>query len=254
MKRAWCMIRNGVNYRRECVLAGLTAIGYKLEDHIDDPRPGDVVVMWNRYAGWHETAGLFERRGADVIVMENGYLGKSWRGGEWFAVARNHHAGAGSWVYGGPERWDALGVELKPWRTGGTETLILEQRGIGEPGVASPMGWAENAAAKYGGRIRKHPGKFKPLVPLDVDLRNVRQVITWHSGAALQALVEGVPVWYDFPKWIGGAAALPLSAWPGEPKMDDTARLEMFRRLAWTNWNLEEIKSGEAFASLFCPF
>lgn len=244
MPRALNLLRPSLHYRRDCFDKGLKSAGFEVVTKLNKPVAGDALVIWNRYGGLHEQASRFEAAGAHVIVVENGYLGKTWRGGEWFSLALGHHAGAGQWNCGGPERWDSWGVELAPWRTGGHETVIFGQRGIGEPDVRSPDGWAERARKKTGGRIRPHPGKGDTKMPLAVDLANASCAVTWHSGAALQALVMGVPVFYEFPQWIGAQAALPLSQWGNEPKRSDADRLEMFRRLAWAQWTLHEIKTG----------
>lgn len=243
MARALNLLRASVHYRRQCFDQGLQAAGFKLVPALADPRPGDLLVIWNRYGGFHEHAQIFERAGAGVLVVENGLLGKGWRGGEWFSLSLGHCAGAGEFKPAGPERWDSWAVPLAPWLAGGRETVIFGQRGIGEPGVASPLAWAEGVAWSIGGRIRPHPGTGDEI-PLAKDLANARQVITWHSAAALQALMLGVPVWFDCPTWIGASAARPLAEWPGQPKRDDAARLEMFRRLAWCCCTLDEIKTG----------
>lgn len=242
--RALCLIREAVHYRRDAFCTGLRAAGFELVSVLDKPKPDDVLVIWNRYGRFDAAARRFEAAGARVIVAENGYLGKDWRGETWYSLALNHHAGAGRWREGGPERWDSLGVELAPWRTAGTETLVLGQRGIGEPGIASPPRWAEQTQKRIGGRIRAHPG-VKDARPLEHDLANARCVATWASGAALKALLAGVPVWYAMPKWIGAGACGRLQEFNSQPVHGD--RLAMFRRLAWAIWRLEEIRTGEAF-------
>lgn len=256
MKRAVCLIREPLIYRRAAFIAGLRAAGYMAVDRIDKPDAGDLLVTWNRYGHGHETAQQFERAGARVIVVENGYLGKSWLGDRWFAAALGQHNGAGTWPIGGPERWDALNVTLYPWRSGGKERIILAQRGIGSSDVRSPDGWAERARAKYGGRIRAHPGKEIAKVSLDEDLMNAASVITWGSSAALRALILGVPVWYEYPRWIGAIAGRPISEFfgPGKTlasvKRSDTDRTAMFRRLIWAMWRAREVEDGTMFRAL----
>lgn len=249
MPRAINRLRASLHYRREAFDAGLRAAGFDVVEQLPDPRPGDLLLIWNRYGGYHEEAQHFERAGARVLVTENGYLGKAWRGGEWFALAQGHHAGAGRWHEGGPERWDGWQVEMAPFRHGGSEVVILGQRGIGEPGVRSPDRWAEgmlSITGTAGHRIRPHPGQG-PAVPLAEDLADARCVYTWHSGAALQALMLGVPVWYCFPLWIGGRGGAPWDQMGRvDANRDEGARLAMFRRLAWAQWTLDEIKTGEA--------
>jgi hypothetical protein len=241
--RAVCTLRKDIEYRRSAFCEGLQAAGYTLVDRLLKPEADDLLLTWNRYGINHYFAELFERAGAKVFVTENGWLGKNWRGQNWYALSKNHHAGAGSWADGGPSRWDGWSVELAPWRTEG-ERIILAQRGIGEPGIASPAEWAERIRAAYGGRIRKHPGKHAPAVSLEDDLSCAGEVVTWTSGAALKALVMGVPVRCAFPKWIGASASCAMHE---ELRRDDAARLAMFRRMAWAMWTIDEIRTGEPF-------
>lgn len=250
--RAQVVLRDGLHYRRHAFEAGLESAGYKIKADIRDPAREDVLVIWNRTHRGADEAYRFEHVGARVLVAENGYLGKSWLDGNWYALSIGHHAGTGEWVVGGPDRWDSLNVVLAPWRVGGTETVLLGQRGIGEYQVQSPEGWAEKWQKKIGGRIRPHPGKdHESSIPLEEDLANAKQVVTWASSAALRALMLGVPVWYELPRWIGAEASLHVSLFGQvEPKMDDAARLSMFRKLIWAMWRVEEIESGAAFRHL----
>lgn len=243
----------GPNYRRAAFLSGLSACGFSIADQAFDPRPGDVLVVWNRSASTRAECQRFESRGAAVLVTENGYLGKQWMGRKWFSLAIGHHSGAGDWHPEGGSRWDGWGVDLKPWREDGEDTLILAQRGIGEPGIASPLAWAESVQKRYGGRIRQHPGANAPRISLADDLAKAARVLTWHSSAALLALIEGIPAWHQFSAWIGAPASNHLSLWGSVPdKRDDADRLFMFQRLAWAMWTEEEIASGYPFERLAC--
>jgi len=248
MPRALNSLRPSQHYEREAFDAGLSAVGYDVVQNLPGPTSGDVLLIWNRYGAWAEQAIQFERFGGRVLVAENGYLGKQWRGGKWFSLAVGHHNGAGTSPYRGPARWDGWGVELSPWRSG-AGSLILGQRGIGEVGLRSPDGWAEATQARYGGHIRQHPGTGAAAL-LEDELRGVARVLTWNSGAAVLALAFGVPVWYAAPEWIGAGAARTLSGWPGQDLRDDATRLDTFRRMAWAVWNLEEVRTGEAIESI----
>lgn len=242
--RALNLLRSSLHYRREAFDAGLRAAGFDVVEQLHNPRPGDLVLTWNAYSGFGETGRNFERRGARWIVCENGLLSKMWRGGEWFSLARGAIAAAGvSFPAGGPERWDSWGVELAPFRAGGHETVIFGQRGIGSPDCRSPQMWAESVRGRIGGRIRPHPGLSNDGVPLVDDLARARQCVTWNSAAGLRALMLGVPVWSAGP-WVGAAAARPLAEWGAEPKRDESSRLEVFRKLAWGMWTLDEIRTG----------
>lgn len=250
MRQALCLLPDGPNYRRESFLAGVRAIGFRPVSTLFEPRPDDIVIMWNRHKVNEHHAARFERAGARVLVVENGYFGKRWLGHKWFALAWGHHSGAGVWPDGGPERWDSWGVEMQPWTQAKGPPLIFAQRGIGEPGVASPHRWAEQVQKRTGGRIRAHPGPHPPAVALADDLRDCGSAITWHSSAALQALILGVPVWYGYARWIGAGACKPLSEYGTEPARDDVQRLDTMRRVAWAMWTEEEILNGTALGVL----
>lgn len=229
--RALLLLPDGPNYRRTSFDAGLRAAGYAVEDFAN-PRAEDIIVMWNRHPRHEGLARRFEGAGGKVVVCENGYLGKIWQGAKWFAIALGHHAGAGNWRIGDGRRWARIGVPLASPRVGEGETVVLGQRGIGEPGIASPPRWAEDAQGRYGGRIRPHPG-IGACVPILEDLARARRVITWASGAAFFAHLAGIEVISEFPRWIGKA------------RLDE--RQGMFERMAWAMWSLPEVESGEAF-------
>lgn len=247
--RVCCLIRAEPHYRSDAFRRGLKRIGGEFVDE----RDAEVLVIWNRYGGFQQTAAACEKRGGTVLVAENGYLGVEWLGDRWYAISKGQHNGAGEWPQGGPERWDSWGVELAPWQLWGREVVILPQRGIGPSGVAMPAGWAATASRRLSGhwptRIRPHPGT-KPAKPLAEDLEGAAAVATWGSGAALKALTLGVPVFYDFARWIGAAAGTTLDCKIKAPLRCDVSRLAMFRRLAWAQWRLSEIESGEAFDRL----
>lgn len=253
--RAFVALRTSVHYRMDAFCDGLKSVGFKVQPtHCHNPSPGDVLVVWNRYGEGEECARAFERAGNPVLVAENGYLGRDWRGSLYYAIARSHHNGAGHWPYHGPERWDGYGETLVPYRQG-EEVIIVPQRGIGPDGVAMPTGWTAAVFERLvlltdrPIRVRPHPGNGAPKVSLEKDLANAWAVVTWGSGAAIKALQLGVPVLHDFPKWIGAEAAAPVER-VESPNLSEAARLSMFRRLAWAQWELSEIASGEAFRCL----
>jgi len=44
-----------------------------------------------------------------------------------------------------------------------------------------------------------------------------------------------------------------LAEFGQEPKRDDVARLELFRRVAWAMWTIDEIDNGIALKNLLFP-
>ena len=265
MPRAWVVIREAPWYRRQAFTSGLKAAGYEvLLRGPDRGRPGDLFVIWNRYAGTHEIASRFEREGGTVLVAENGYIGAGGTapkfdvhpGGpkpeHYYALAEGWHNGRGRWPSGGPERFAALGVELKPWRTEGEHILVCPNRSFGVGEAVMHPDWAERTAARLRKatarpvRIRAHPGNNAPRRSLSEDLKGCWAVVIWSSGAGVHALAAGVPVFVEARFWVmkGAGASGPVDA----PVMPE--RLPHFERLAHAQWTCAEIESGEPFRRL----
>lgn len=231
--RAYLNLRHPVSPRRDAFTAGLEALGYQVCHRLPAAaEPGALLVTWNRIHVGNHWAQAFEAKGLPVLVAENAAWGNDFAGRDWLTLGRNWHNTAGCFPVGGPERWDSLGHELAPWRCTG-ETVILPQRGIGAGAGRMPMEWPQQALTRYGGRIRRHPGTG-PCMPLEADLARAGRVVTWGSGAAVKALMWGIPVVSEMPGWIG------------EQDNTDAGRLAMFRRLAWAQWTLDEIAQGRA--------
>ena len=275
--KALCLVREAPHYRRDACLAGLKAAGFEIVPEVDRPKhrpkPDDLVVVWNRYGAYESEALRFEAAGAAVIVMENGYLGHredefrklfAANGEQLYAMALDHHNGAGRWYVGEPGRWREQGITVQPWRTDGEHILVLPQRGIGPPGVAMPAGWPERTVARLRTLtkrkvvLRPHPGNNATQRPLEADLEGAWCVVTWASGGALKALCAGVPVFNDFDRWIGNDAALPLTfETPIDariPNTNDASREAMLDRLAWAQCDVAEISTGEPFRRLMAIY
>jgi hypothetical protein len=235
--RAFLNLRYTVPERRRVYSDGLKRLGYEIKDGAPlNPLRGDILITWNRSGIGDKAAAVFEANGLPVLVTENAAWGNSFAGDRWYTLARNRHNTAGRFPIGENNRWDDLNIEFPEWRTKG-ETVILAQRGIGAPPTSSPLRWADKINESKGWRIRRHPGT-KPAIPLDDDLAQCGRVITWGSGAAIKALLMGIPVTSYMPKWVG------------EQDNTDAGRLAMFRRLAWAQFRLSEFESGYAFARM----
>lgn len=252
--RAACLLKREPHYRHAAFEAGLVACGFDVGPVPRRWEPGDLLVIWNRQRGHHFTATDAEQHGATVIVTENGYIGADDEGRHLFALAVGHHNGAGRWPVGGPERWAALDVTLKPWREDGDHVLVLPQRGIGAPDVAMPKIWpfdVYDRLTRMTGRpvrVRQHPGMRVDGPSLDEDLRGAWCAVTWGSSAALKALAAGVPVFHEMRQWIGAPAARLLCDGVEDVALPD--RLPMFQRLAWAQASAAEIATGEPFRRL----
>lgn len=252
--KACVLFKPSVAYRRDAFQAGLKRLGYALvERPNNNPASEDLLVMWNRSIYEESFAKAYERAGAKLVIAENGYIGKDEQGGKLFALALNHHNGVGKWNVGTPARTLPELLALKPWRSSGDFLLLLPQRAIGETGVSMPRDWVATATKLLRSktrreiRVRPHPGAAK-TEPYEA-LKGAWAAVTWGSGAGIKALFAGVPVFRGLDRWIGASASERLQDGDIErPFLGD--RGPMFERLAWAQWRLSEIESGEAFACL----
>jgi len=246
-------LRDLPHYRFNAFKRGLESLGYTVEREPRlNPARSDVLMVWNRQGRFDNFARRYEKAGAAVLVAENGYLGTDAEGHHLFALALDHHNGAGRFPEGLQDRWSRLGVPLAPWRADGNHVLVLCQRGIGPAGVAMPRNWPASVARRIAAvtrrpvQMREHPGRFK--TPLEPALQDCWCAVTWGSSAALKAIVAGVPVVHDLPGWIGAGAARHGLA--GLDCLYTGDRVPMLQRLAWAQWTAVEIEAGEPIRRL----
>ena len=261
-RRALLLVRAVPEYRMHVFGEGVRRLGFDARvKPFHDPNENDLLIIWNRMGTGGQLAKLFEKRNAAVIVAENSYL--NIRGAKKsFALALNYHNGAGSWPTGDHSRFGMLDIEVKPWKTTGKYITMLPQRGIGTLGVAMPKDWTSRTSKKIEAQkhtrpifVRKHPGSMKKhaIVPLEKDLARAWTTVTWGSGAAIKAVIEGVPTFYDFAKWIAGPAAC-----FGSHRLKDVTdpislmgnREQMLERLSWAQWSGDEVLTSEPIQRL----
>jgi len=146
-------------------------------------------------------------------------------------------------------RWSAeITAGVKDWRNDGEHILVLPQRGMGERGVRQEKDWLPSVLARLQKatdrpiKVRYHPG-IRPHPP--IDFSDTWACVTWASGAAIKAIVAGIPVFHEFPKWIGRPAARLGLDNLEDPFLGD--RGPMLHRLSWATWTAEEIEKGEPF-------
>lgn len=260
---AVCLVRDQPHYRRDAFTRGLTNAGYKLVTGAARPSaPTDLLVIWNRYGSYEAMADSWEAQGGNVLVAENGYIGKDDNGHQLYALAVHGHNGSGWWHVGDDLRWRALSIPLADWvdRPDGY-ALICGQRGIGSRSMASPANWHERTARGWRlGKVKQrlHPGnKPDPSAPkLDDDLRGARYCIVWSSSSGVKALMQGIPVVYDAPHWICEEAAVPLRAMLDKnfefpsPDLLTALRQQALERMAWAQWTIAELETGLPFTLL----
>lgn len=247
------MLSRGPRYNRDLWEKGLARHGYLSTDTpLNEPGPGDLLIVWNRIGRVDQIASRYQAGGAKVIVVENGWCGRDKEGSIPYSAALDYHNGVGKWPVGKRGRWKRWKLDIKPWRTEGDVLLTLPQRGIGEKPVGMTRGWEVSAAERLRRLTerpvvnRPHPGGPVNERP-EIDWTGIYAAVTWGSAAAVKALLAGVPVFYELENWIGAPAAKfglgDSRRWIDTPYLGD--REAMLDRLAWAQWDAEEIEKGE---------
>lgn len=217
------------------------------------------VACW----GWRQ-GKMYREQGHEVLVLERGYLGNRF---EWSSLGWNGLNGYADFVNPPDDQGERFNrhYEMNPWRERGGDYVLL----MGQvPGDASLRGrnlmpWYESigvlAADAYGlpVRFRPHPNTekkgirqsprhcIKSFGDLDEAIENAHVVITYNSNSAVDAVVRGVPAiamdqgsmaWDVVGHNVGEILRPDRSAWAA--------------KLAWTQWTVDEIRSGAALTRL----
>lgn len=251
---AICTIRREPTYRRGAFEMGLKRTGYSIVERGRPSSKADLLVMWNRQGAAEATANTWEACGGTVLVCENGYAGRDAAGRQFYAISVHGHNGSGWYPEGGEDRFAALGIDLAPWRTEGYD-LVCGQRGIGSKAMASPTNWETRAQLRLKALhrktlVRRHPGNKPPATKLEDELERAATCVIWSSSSGVKALTMGVPVVYDAPHWIAEGCAVRGVDNVANAIRDDEARLKALRKMAWGQRSVEEIESGEPFATI----
>ncbi len=258
--------------RHTAIEAGAAAAGFKVRHGAHAPRPGDILLTWNLYAGPAAQAQKFKAAGADVVVCEESYI-RVINGEKYFALGRGGHNGAGVVPKFLPERWGSWGIDIAPWRADGDHILVCGQRGFGYNAMAMPDSWPDDIYRRLRKRtdrplwFRAHPKRRRRETSapydkvLDYDqtlesqLRGAWAAVVYTSNCATKALLRGIPVFYDGPSLITDLACDPFPTERDidldieDPYLGD--RAPAFNRLAVSQWSMSEIRSGEPFRHYF---
>lgn len=215
----------------------------------------DIVACW----GWRMGKRLFDA-GRKVLVMERGYIGDRFKYTSLAWNGLNGHATFPDRPADNGERFAAHGGIIKPWRKVGSYALILGQ----VPKDASLQGkkmppWysqiAEDIKSIYQIPVhfRQHPdltklkihqrisGTIKSTGTLQEALSGALFTVCYNSNSSVDSVLAGIPC------IIGDEGSMAAEVCSREihnlirPKREAWAH-----DLAWKQWSIDEIISGEA--------
>jgi len=231
------------DYPYHAVIAGLSRLGYTCEP-ATVKHEADILAVWSPWMGSYrqQLQILFAAAEKPVIVMENGWLSPMAHR-PYYQIALDGWNGTGTFPAGGAERWASFGVHESPWKIGGAYELVIGQRGHPKDQRTAPPDWHMGLGFPADRQIVRRPRVTTR--PLAADLAGASVCHVWSSNAASHAVVAGVPVIQHGPNLMVSA----MASKPGDPIFRGERQPELIR-LAWAQWNLDEIRSGEPFARL----
>ena len=247
---------------------GVSAHGHRvITIQPEDKAHCDVAVVFGVYKknvaasiGRGAVKELYEATGKPVIVLEKGFV----RRDEYYMAGVGGLNNRAEFYNSDmpSDRWDALGVDLAPWSRGGYVLLCGQVPWDASVQHTDHIRWIQDTydrlsrEARLPVRIRPHPlgpdlGIDKEIAA-DGDLAEVLAgaavVVTFNSNVAVDALLAGKPVFAADEGSMAWRVANRDLTYINSPKAPD--REQWAYDLAYAQWNLEEMRSGEAWEHL----
>lgn len=210
------------------------------------------VVMYGFLRGLLPTLQAARDAGRPWVYVDRGYFrvtqGNNYTG--FFRVTRNafQHDGRGA---ASCARWEKLLLNMAPWRRG-RHVLVCPP---GEVFTQAVGGFAAahwltetlatlRAATDRPIRVRHKPAPGAGTPPLGADLQDCHALVTYMSNTAVEAVIDGVPV------FVTGRCAAASIGKNNLTEIEQPAypewREQWAANLAANQWTLEEIRAGQA--------
>jgi hypothetical protein len=243
------IVHSGVHEHQQIAAAQMAAgLGrHGLAVRWNEHRPCDIAIVW----GGRQRERVVGEAG-HVLVMERGHVGDrmTMTSCGWDGLARRGHYPRAT---DGGARWRArYGELMQPWTERDGYALVIGQvdgdAALGGLDVARWREETERELVRLGWRpvFRPHPVVSRPKRPLAADLRGAALCVTYNSTTGVEAVLAGVPtVTLD-----AGAMAWPVASHRLGDPASRPEREPWAHDLAWAQWSLDEIASGETWAHL----
>jgi hypothetical protein len=221
----------------------------------------DIAINFGVYSKkFHQqTKGrkVIAERANKRIIIERGYVLRE----DYNSFGWNYHAGRGDYCNENmpSDRWNKLGVNLKPWNQGDVIIICGQvpwDTSVQHVNLSSWLLETINTLREYTDRqivFRPHPlaqSKLKPTACIEIsdksladDMKRAYAVVTFNSTMGVDAIINGTPVFVSDEGSLAYSVANKSLENIENPKMPN--REIWANNLAYTQWNWGEISSGE---------
>ncbi len=269
-KTGFVVVRKRPEYPFQEIMDGIAACGdHAIKGYASQGGDSNTaIITWHPYGRQGTAAHCHLRLGGRHIVIENGYVRKDAVGEAQYCVEFDGFNGQG-WIpkHGSSTwKWARLGAEVRPWRQRGDHILVCGQRGGDYSDYSMPMDWPDSILDRLSHltdrpiKYRPHPGRpWRPTLrkgvqltdprhPIYADLEGAHACVVWCSNAATEAIISGVPVFYQGPSLKLASIACDDLTLIEDPPMEH--RGEALAELAWSQWSLSDLKRGDPWRFL----
>ena len=214
--------------------------GGKSEGEHQDFRKIDKVATYGILRG----SDRYLKKANEYWYIDHGYFGKGnpARFNGYYRITQNAiiHGGLGDYPW---DRFNKLNSGLKEWRKTGSHIVLLPPSVL----MGVFLGYdADDWINRTTKKLRKHTDRKiviskKTHNPLEKCLQDAWVVVADHSNAQTEALLNGIPViCTNDARKIGSLDQIE------NPPMER----DYLRNLAYQQWNIKEIESGQAWGEL----
>ena len=214
-----------------------------------------------------------------IIIIETPLLGRTiGRRHNYYRVGLNHYLNNLAEFNNKdckPDRFNKLGLSIKPWRTNGEHILVLGQNLNDASLLGADMDLWVTTTIRHLLRITKRPivfrdhpensNKIREVISRNFhdtkqveydenmtirdSLQNAHCCVAYTSGSSLDAILDGVPViptsQYNFVWEISSHSINDIE----NPKLGE--REQLLYNLAYAQWSVQEIQKGKPWDHLY---
>lgn len=232
--------------------------------------PSEVAVVFGVYksaVAFSQYRGRIidaQRAGKkQVVVLETGYLRRGDGPQDYYAAGLGGLNGRADFrnQQSPCDRWEALGIDLKPWGAGEAILLAAQVPWDASVEMVDYTGWLFGTVARIKAMttrpilFRPHPKARLPRIEGlgysegPIRWEDIHAVVTYSSNLAVEGIIEGVPAIVDDPGAMSCAVANRHLGALENPVRPD--RRQWAYDLAYTQWTPQEMAEGLAWAHLF---
>lgn len=207
--------------------------------------------------------------GRPFRYVDTGYFGnrpnpKNPNGWKWYHRIVNNDLQHGDIVPQSPDRWESLGIRIRPWRKDGRAIVIaMPDEKACTFYDTTPERWLDSIMAQLSGKTDRPVMIRQRTADPDVRTRDqhssfesvlqgdVFAVITFNSVAATESIIAGIPAFVTAPCNAARPVANLDLACINDPWYPDTDMVYAWAcHLAYGQFHISEMEDGTAFAML----